>query len=120
MHTCTAMAVYASVAHDARPVQGVETASKLWFTDLASSERVAQSQATGDHLREAQSINRSLSVLADCVEARCRGHSHIPCRNSKLTHLLQVCRLHLPVHCTCMHWHRCSRVACVLPQHISG
>ncbi|CAJ1384820.1 unnamed protein product, partial [Effrenium voratum] len=45
--------------------------------------------ATGERLREAQHINRSLSALADVVVAKEKGVPHVPYRNSKLTHLLQ-------------------------------
>lgn len=40
-------------------------------------------------LRESQSINKSLSALADVISALQKRSPHIPYRNSKLTHLLQ-------------------------------
>lgn len=43
----------------------------------------------GAALREASFINRSLSALSDVLVALAEHHSHIPYRNSKLTHLLQ-------------------------------
>ena len=54
------------------------------------SERVAKSGVTGQAMKEAQGINKSLSALGDVMEALDKGQSHIPFRNSKLTFLLQV------------------------------
>ena len=71
-------------------LQAETLTSKLWLVDLAGSERLSKSHASGERLREAQHINLSLSSLADCIAARCRNAKHVPFRNSKLTHLLQV------------------------------
>lgn len=62
---------------------------KLNFVDLAGSERVKKSEVSGDRLREAQNINKSLSALSDVIWAFERKLAHVPYRNSKLTHLLQ-------------------------------
>ena len=67
---------------------GPARSAKLHLVDLAGSERVARSHATGAHMKEAQSINRSLSMLGDIVAALQRRASHVPYRNSRLTHLL--------------------------------
>ena len=63
--------------------------------ERAGSERIKSSGATGSQLKEASSINRSLStlgrVIMELVESQ-RSHrpSHVPYRDSRLTFLLQV------------------------------
>ncbi|KAG8373568.1 hypothetical protein BUALT_Bualt11G0038000 [Buddleja alternifolia] len=61
---------------------------KLSFVDLAGSERVKKSGSSGSQLKEAQSINKSLSALGDVIGALSSGNQHIPYRNHKLTMLM--------------------------------
>ncbi|KAH7519779.1 hypothetical protein FEM48_Zijuj08G0073400 [Ziziphus jujuba var. spinosa] len=61
---------------------------KLSFVDLAGSERVKKSGSSGKQLKEAQSINKSLSALGDVISALSMGGQHIPYRNHKLTMLM--------------------------------
>ncbi|KAJ0234386.1 Kinesin-like protein KIN-14E [Hirschfeldia incana] len=61
---------------------------KLSFVDLAGSERVKKSGSAGSQLKEAQSINKSLSALGDVIGALSSGNQHIPYRNHKLTMLM--------------------------------
>jgi len=61
---------------------------QLSFVDLAGSERVKKSGSTGSQLKEAQSINKSLSALADVISALSSGGQHTPYRNHKLTMLM--------------------------------
>ncbi|XP_073039673.1 kinesin-like protein KIN-14Q [Primulina eburnea] len=70
-------------------LNGECTKSKLWLVDLAGSERIAKTEVQGDRLKETQNINRSLSALGDVISALAAKCTHIPFRNSKLTHLLQ-------------------------------
>jgi len=67
--------------------------SKLNLIDLAGSERVGKSGATGEQLTEAKSINRSLTVLGRVISALVDQQKsksiHVPYRDSRLTFLLQ-------------------------------
>ena len=69
---------------------GSSTTATLNLVDLAGSERVHRSNVTGSSLKEARAINQSLSALGNCIYALSDSQrSHIPYRDSKLTHLLK-------------------------------
>ena len=64
-------------------------AGKLNLVDLAGSERQSKTGSTGDRLKEATNINKSLLTLGNVISSLVDGNStHIPYRDSKLTKLL--------------------------------
>ena len=56
------------------------TKGKLVLVDLAGSERVKLSGVTGNAMKEAQHINKSLSALGDVMEALDTKAKFIPYR----------------------------------------
>merc|ERR1711998_364045 len=68
---------------------GKTSTGKLSLIDLAGSERASKTGATKEQLKEAASINSSLSVLGDVINALSTGSGHVPYRNNKLTQLMQ-------------------------------
>lgn len=66
------------------------TRSKLNLIDLAGSERLDKTNASGGMLTEAKAINKSLSALGNVIQALGNEKKdHVPFRDSKLTYLLQ-------------------------------
>lgn len=69
--------------------------AQLNMIDLAGSERLNESKATGETMMEAIHINKSLSALGNVVvklveqAKRPNKRTHIPYKDSKLTYLLQ-------------------------------
>ncbi|KAL3097815.1 hypothetical protein niasHS_000550 [Heterodera schachtii] len=68
--------------------------AKFHFIDLAGSERLSRTGATGDRAKESISINSGLLALGNVISAlggaKGRiGSVHVPYRDSKLTRLLQ-------------------------------
>jgi len=63
---------------------------KLVLVDLAGSEMVRKTNATGQQLEEAKTINKSLSALGQVINALTdEKQTHVPYRDSKLTRILQ-------------------------------
>jgi DNA uptake protein ComE-like DNA-binding protein len=58
--------------------------------DLAGSEDNRRTGNGKDRMVESASINKSLFVLAQCVEAIAKKHSRIPYRESKMTRILSL------------------------------
>ncbi|XP_077595713.1 kinesin-like protein KIF20B, partial [Stigmatopora nigra] len=73
---------------------------ELALCDLAGSERCSRTRNTGERLKEAGNINSSLLALGKCMGAmrlkqnagrrRPGSRHHVPFRESKLTHFLQL------------------------------
>jgi kinesin family protein 15 len=67
--------------------------SRFNLVDLAGSERQKSTASSGDRLKEANAINKSLSALGLVINAlvdKCNGKMrHVPYRDSKLTFLLR-------------------------------
>jgi len=62
----------------------------LYLVDLAGSEMVKKTQAQGQTLEEAKTINKSLSSLGQVINALSDEKiTHVPYRDSKLTRVLQ-------------------------------
>ena len=63
---------------------------KLYFVDLAGSEKLSKTKIEGGTLlEEAKNINKSLLMLGMVINALTEGRPHIPYRDSKLTRVLQ-------------------------------
>lgn len=63
---------------------------KLVLVDLAGSEMIRKTQAAGQQLEEAKTINKSLSTLGQVINALTdEKKMHVPYRDSKLTRMLQ-------------------------------
>ena len=73
-------------------VTGERSEGTLNLVDLAGSERLSHSGATGERLKETQSINKSLSCLGDVIGALGQGKEggHVPYRNSKVGILMTL------------------------------
>lgn len=67
---------------------GTRLNSKLFITDLAGSEKVSKTNASGITLLQAQYTNKSLSALSLVIKALTEKSAHIPYRDSKLTKIL--------------------------------
>lgn len=69
---------------------GGKVLSSCKMVDLAGSEKTTKTNATGDRLREAKSINKSLTQLGTVMKALTDAKAtFVPYRDSKLTMLLK-------------------------------
>ncbi|XP_024516891.1 kinesin-like protein KIF15 [Selaginella moellendorffii] len=87
--------VFTLVVESQRVVGGVmnRKTSRFYLVDLAGSERQKYSETIGIRLKEAGSINKSLSALGNVIKALVDISEgkvrHVPYRDSKLTFLLK-------------------------------
>ncbi|XP_035826155.1 kinesin-like protein KIN-14D [Aplysia californica] len=72
-------------------VTGAISKGVLTLCDLAGSERISKTEASGQRLVEAAAINKSLSALGQVFSALRESQLHVPYRNSKLTQILRPC-----------------------------
>jgi kinesin family member 5 len=69
-----------------RSPDGSMKEGRLNLADLAGSEKVGKTGATGETLEEAKKINQSLSALGNCINALTKSKKgHVPYRDSRLT-----------------------------------
>ena len=74
----------------------IEKLSVINLVDLAGSEKAGQTGATGDRLKEGCAINKSLTVLGQCISTladKAMGKAKnevVPYRDSALTRILQT------------------------------
>lgn len=101
--------------------------SKLSLVDLAGSERAGQTGASGDRLREAANINRSLSALGTVINALAArggdqsGDGIVPYRNSVLCvpAFTPTSPLSLPLAHTLTYPTLSYPIPCCVPQHVA-
>lgn len=68
--------------------EGAKKVAKLNFADLAGSEKVGKTGASGLKLQEGAAINQSLTVLGRVIQALAKN-TNAPFRESGLTHVLK-------------------------------
>jgi len=91
LHSSRSHSVFTLFIQGVHAEKNAKIMGSLSMCDLAGSERVSKSGVKGERLKETQSINKSLSSLADVFSALNKKSQHIPYRNSKLTQLVRPC-----------------------------
>jgi len=81
--------VFAILLHVQNLQTGQVQKGKLSLIDLAGSERLSKTGATGQTAKEGSAINQSLSQLGNVIHALAHNEKVIPCRGSKLTELMR-------------------------------
>ncbi|XP_078042937.1 osmotic avoidance abnormal protein 3 isoform X1 [Augochlora pura] len=89
-HAVLTLSLETLAINDGNQTENTVKRGRLHLVDLAGSERQTRTGASGDRLKEAASINLSLSALGNVISALAAGHGrHVPYRDSKLTRLLR-------------------------------
>lgn len=65
--------------------------SSIYMVDLAGSESISKTNASGVQKKESENINKSLLALTTVIRSISEKHNYINYRNSKLTRILQPC-----------------------------
>eukprot|EP01015_Nassula_variabilis_P035150 TRINITY_DN8786_c0_g1_i2.p1 TRINITY_DN8786_c0_g1~~TRINITY_DN8786_c0_g1_i2.p1 ORF type:complete len:192 (-),score=48.21 TRINITY_DN8786_c0_g1_i2:11-586(-) len=83
--------IFCLTVHQKDTKSDTQKQGKVYFVDLAGSEKIAKTNVTGQQLEEAKNINKSLSALGNVINAltETKKNVHIPYRDSKLTRMLQ-------------------------------
>lgn len=80
-HAVLTLSLETLAINDDSKTENTVKRGRLHLVDLAGSERQARTGATGDRLKEAASINLSLSALGNVISALAAGHGrHVPYR----------------------------------------
>lgn len=80
-HAVLTLALEAIAINDDAKKDGNVRKGRLHLVDLAGSERQSRTGAAGDRLKEAASINLSLSALGNVISALAAGNGrHVPYR----------------------------------------
>ncbi|ORC92453.1 putative kinesin [Trypanosoma theileri] len=70
-------------------ITGIITFGRLYLIDLAGSERASKSGVSDAAFKEMVAINKSLSILGNCIAGLVNGEKVISFRESPLTRMLQ-------------------------------
>ena len=83
--------IFSLIVHATNLDTQQKSTSKISFVDLAGSEKINKSKPTINQLKEAKTINQSLSALKDVIRSLSSGtqNQFVPYRNNKLTHLMR-------------------------------
>ena len=89
-HSSRSHLIFLMTIHQTNIKSLISKTGRLFMVDLAGSEKISKTGATGMTLEEAKNINKSLTTLGMVINNLTDGKSlHIPYRDSKLTRLLQ-------------------------------
>jgi kinesin family protein 5 len=89
-HSSRSHSIFIMQIHQYNIKNSIAKTGKLYLVDLAGSQKISKTGASGITLEEGKNINLSLTTLGMVINNLTDGKSnHIPYRNSKLTRVLQ-------------------------------